>query len=137
MLGKKLKFSELPDEELAVLLKAFPSINLSSAAVYNRVIIGGVMHTSQTYMRCSTRCDNLLCFENTDGVKSIGSVLHYTSFCSSDCNSCKSYCHHIAIVAVYHSTEVDGLVGMKHIHSLKESRYGDNYLVLISFAFLQ
>lgn len=117
MLGKKIKFSDLPDVELGVVLAAFPDINLSSAAVYNRALICGVVHTSTSYMRHSNRCDYLLCFQNLNGSKSIGSVLHYISFCSSDCTLCKSYCNHMAIAAVHQSEEVNGI---QYLYSFKD-----------------
>ena len=75
------------------------SIQQSSAILYHRAIIEGIVYTTTSYMCLKVKTDCVLCFKRS-GLQFFGISKHHASFCTTDCSGCLKPCKH----CLYHLT---------------------------------
>lgn len=124
VLGKISNLSSLLPDELALLLSNC-AIQQSTAKVYHRVLISGILHTTTSYLRSKVKSDCVLCFRQ-NGERIFGNAKHYLSYCTTSCTDCMKPCMHSVIVMCYQilplDFRTDGTI-FRHVYRISSTRF--------------
>ena len=123
VLGKMGNLTSLQPDELAIL--SGYDMEQSTAKIYHRVLISGILYTTSSYLRAKVKSDCVLSFKR-NGEWTFGIVKHYLSFCNTTCADCMKPCKHCVIITPYKILPLgfrpDGTT-IEHIHRIFSTKF--------------
>lgn len=125
VLGKISSLPSLPSDELLALDHEQLNIQQSSAILYHRMIIAGILYTTASYKRSKVKADRVLCLKRNEQ-KFFGVAKHYASFCTTDCNGCLKPCKHIVFVTLMQPRRDRATAALRdtHVYHVYSTRFG-------------
>ena len=98
------------------------NVQQSTAKLYHRVMISGIVYTTVSYMRSKIKTDCVLCFRS-NGQKFFGIAKHYLSCCTTNCTECLKPCKHIIIAIPYQILPLAGNTTIRQVHRVCSTRF--------------
>ena len=123
VLGKISNLSSLTSDEVTLLREY--NVQESTAKLYHRVMISGIVYTTVSYMRSKVKTDCVLCFRS-NGQKFFGIAKRYLSFCTANCTECLKPCKHIVIAILYQILPLGIMAGnttIRQVHRVCSTRF--------------